>query len=151
MSGAAGTSLGAAFCAALFVGLAGDAASAQSALPPTGTLTGGVAYEVRADPAQPAAAVALWFRAPNAGFDGTPVPGLSRLAALTVVDSAPITGTPLAQLVRGWGGRVSVAAYPDSVSVTALVPADRAADAVRALTRDFFAPVASAKGMQASF
>ncbi len=146
-----GTSLGAAFCAALFVGFAGGAALAQADVPSTGTLPGGVAYELRADPAQPAAAVALWFRAPAAGFDGAPLPGLARLSALTVAASTPITGTPLRELVRGWGGRVAVASYPDSVSVTALVPADRASDAVRALTRDFFAPVASENGMQASF
>src|SRR5581483_5046678 len=49
-------------------------------LPPTGTLAGGVAYEVRADPAQPGAAVALWYRAPSSGFGAAPVPALSRLA-----------------------------------------------------------------------
>ncbi len=144
MSGT-GLSLRAAFCAALFVGCAG-AGVAQT--PPDGTLPSGVRYEVRADPAQPAAAVSLWFRAPAAGFEGPPVPGLSRLAALTVSASAPVTGTPLTQLVERWGGRVGVAAYPDSVSVTALVPADRVAATVRALTGDYFAPVTTADGLK---
>jgi len=145
MSGA-GTSLRAAFCAALFIG-AGGAAGAQT-LPPTGTLPGGVAYEVRADPAQPAAAVSLWFRAPSAGFDDPAVPGLSRLAALTVAASVPVTGVALAQQVDRWGGRVGVAAYPDSVSVTAMVPADRVEATVKAMTADYFAPVATADGLQ---
>jgi len=141
-----GTRLRAAFFAALFVGCA---ASAGAQMPASdGTLPSGVRYEVRADPAQPAAAVALWFRAPASGFDGSPVPGLSRLAALTVSASPPITGTPLTQLVEGWGGRLGVGAYPDSVSVTALVPPDRVRAAVRALTADYFAPVATPDGLK---
>jgi zinc protease len=113
-----------------------------------GVLPSGVAYTVHADPAQSAAAVALWYRAPAAGFGGTPLPGLSRLAAATVAASAPITGTPLVQLVERWGGRLTIAAYPDSVSVTATVPPDRVARTVRAMTADYFAPVATAGGLE---
>ncbi len=105
-----------------------------------------MAYQVRPDPAQPGAAVALWYRAPAGGFDAVPAPGLSRLAAATVAASAPITGTPLAQLVERFGGRLSVAAYPDSIAITALVPPDRVAQTVRAMTADFFAPVVTADG-----
>ncbi|MDQ2992039.1 MAG: hypothetical protein M3R30_04370, partial [Candidatus Eremiobacteraeota bacterium] len=43
---------------------------------PTGTLPSGVVYELRPDPAQSAAAVALWYRAPAGGFDNPPGPGL---------------------------------------------------------------------------
>jgi zinc protease len=123
-------------------------AAAQSAVPASGTLPGGVVYEVRADPAASAAAVALWFRAPVGGFDAKPVAGLSRLAAATVSGSAPITGTPLGRLVERYGGRISVAAYPNSVAVTALVPADRVAPVVRAMTAGYFAPVVTADGLQ---
>jgi zinc protease len=123
-------------------------AAAQSAVPATGTLPSGVAYEIRADRAAPAAAVALWFRAPVGGFDAKPVAGFSRLAAATVSGSTPITGTPLARLVDRYGGRISVAAYPDSVAVTALVPADRVALIVRAMTAGYFAPVVTADGLQ---
>ncbi|HTJ27394.1 MAG TPA: insulinase family protein [Candidatus Limnocylindria bacterium] len=105
-------------------------------------------YAVFPDPAQPAAAIALWYRAPSSGFEGTPVPGFSRLAAATVAASAPITGTPLGRLVAGFGGRLTVAAYPDSVSVTALVPPDRVAQTLRALTGDYFAPVTTQAGFE---
>lgn len=144
---AARTSCRAAFVAALFV-CAWGSAGAQDAAPANGTLPGGVVYELRPDAAQSAAAVALWYRAPAGGFDGTPLPGLSRLAAATVAASTPVTGTSLAQLVERWGGRLSVAAYPDSVSVTVLVAPDHVARAVRALTADYFAPVITAQGLR---
>ena len=138
----------AAVSAALLVFGLGGAALAQDAGAQTGTLPSGVAYEVRPDPAQPAAAVALWYRAPAAGFDGTPLPGLSRLAATTVAGSTPITGTPLGQLIVRFGGRLAVSAYPDSVSITALVPPDHVAQTVRAMTADYFAPVITADGLR---
>jgi zinc protease len=135
--------------AALLVGGLGSASDAQEAPRPTGTLASGVTYQFRPDPAQPAAAVALWYRAPATGFDDAkPVPGLARLAATTVAASTPITGTPLGRLIRRAGGRLSVSAYPDSVAITALVPPDRAAQVVRAMTADYFAPVADAAGLQ---
>ena len=145
------SSLRAAVSAALLVWGAGGPAFAQSApgaVAASGTLPGGVTYALRGDPAQRVAAVALWFRAPAGGFEPAGVAGLSRLAAATVTASTPVTGTPLAQLVDRWGGRLTVAAYPDSVAVTALVPGDRAAQAVRAMTADFFAPVIGAPGLQ---
>jgi zinc protease len=140
------TGLWAAVSAALLVCGAASAAAAQDAAAATGTLPGGVTYELRADRAQSGAAVALWYRAPAGGFDAPAAPGLSRLAATTVSASAPISGTPLAQLVERFGGRLSVAAYPDSVAITALVPPDRVAQTVRAMTADFFAPVVTAPG-----
>ncbi|HEY0613001.1 MAG TPA: insulinase family protein [Candidatus Elarobacter sp.] len=149
MSGA-GRTLRAAITAALFVCAAAGGALARTAASPApeGVLPNGVHFQFRPDPAQPAAAVALWYRAPAAGFDGARTPGLSRLAAATVAASAPITGVSLVQLVERWGGRLSVAAYPDSVSVTALVPPEHAAQTVRAMTGDFFAPVVAAGGFQ---
>lgn len=144
------TGLRAAVSAALLVGGLPSAGAAQGAgaqaVAATGTLRGGVAYEVRPDPAQSGAAVALWYRAPAGGFDAPAAPGLSRLAAATVSASAPILGTPLAQLVERFGGRLSVAAYPGSVAITALVPPDRVAQTVRAMTADYFAPVVTAAG-----
>jgi len=64
-----------------------------------------------------------------------------------VAASKPVTGTALSQFVRQVGGRLSVTAYPESIAVSVLVPADRAADAVRALTRSYFAPVLSDAGL----
>jgi zinc protease len=139
------TGLRAAVSAALLVGGVASAAVADAASR-TGTLPGGVMYEIRPDRAQSGAAVALWYRAPAGGFDAPAAPGLSRLAATTVSASAPISGTPLAQLIERFGGRLTVAAYPDSVAITALVPPDRVAQTVRAMTSDFFAPVVTAPG-----
>jgi len=138
----------AAIIAALLV-CGGARANAQTLMPPTGTLPGGVAYELRPDPGQSAAAIALWYRAPSGGFDATPTPGLSRLAATTVAASTPITGTTFSELVDRFGGRLIVEAYPDSVAITALVPSDRVAATLRAMTADYFAPVVTAAGLQA--
>jgi predicted Zn-dependent peptidase len=127
----------------------GTGANAQTPMPSTGMLPGGVAYELRADPAQSTAAIALWYRAPAGGFDATPTPGLSRLAATTVAASTPITGTPLSALVGRFGGQLIVDAYPDSVAITAVVPPDQVAATLRAMTGDYFAPVVTAAGLQA--
>jgi zinc protease len=138
----------AAIIAALLV-CAGGTAGAQTPPPPTGTLPGGVVYEVRPDPAQSAAAIALWYRAPSGGFDTTPVPGLSRLAAATVAASTPITGTPLSALVGRYGGQLAVEAFADSVAITVTVPPDRVAATLRAMTGDYFSPVVTAPGLVA--
>jgi predicted Zn-dependent peptidase len=134
--------------AALLVWAAGPAA-AQPA-PSSGKLPSGLTYTVRADAAQPAAAIALWYRAPASGFASEPLPGLARIAATTVAASTPITGTPLGQLVRRAGGRLSIAAYPDSIAITVLIAPDRVAPVLRAMTADYFAPVADAAGLQAA-
>lgn len=123
-------------------------AQGTAPVPASGTLPGGVAYELRSDPAQPAAAVALWYRAPSSGFGAEPVPAISRLAAATVAASSPITGTPLGALVAGYGGRLSIEAFADSVSVTAVVPPERVAATVRAMTADYFAPVVTDQGLK---
>lgn len=138
----------AAIIAALLV-CAGGTAGAQTPPASTGTLPGGVAYELRPDPAQSAAAIALWYRAPSGGFDATPVPGLSRLAAATVAASTPITGTPLSGLVARYGGQLAVETYADSVAITATVPPDRVAATLRAMTGDYFSPVVTAPGLAA--
>ncbi len=133
-------------CGGLAPAAAADAPGPAAAA--VGTLPGGGAYALRPDPAQPAAAVALWYRAPASGFGPAPRPGLARLAAATVAGSTPVTGTPLGRLVERYGGRLRVAAYPDSVSVTALVPPDRVAQTVRAMTEDYFAPVVGESGLE---
>ena len=117
------------------------------AAPATGSLPGGGTYLLRPAAGAPVAAIALWYRAPAGGFDAAPVPGLSRLAASAVAASPPVTGTPLATFARQIGGRLTIAAYPDSVAISLLVPTARAADAVRALTRSFFAPVLTDAGL----
>ena len=122
-------------------------AGADDAAPLTGTLPGGGTYLIRPQGGADVVAVALWYRAPAAGFGTDTVPGLGRLAASAVAASQPITGTSVSQFVRQSGGRLSISAYPESISISLLVPADRGADAVKALTRSFFAPVLTDTGL----
>jgi predicted Zn-dependent peptidase len=119
------------------------------AVPPplTGTLAGGGTYLIRPEGGAAVAAVALWYRAPAGGFEGDAVPGLGRLAAATVAASQPVTGTSLSAFVQQAGGRLTISTYPESIAVSVLVPADRADDAVRALTRSYFSPVMSEPGL----
>ncbi len=131
--------------AALMFSTAG--AGSETGAPLTGTLAGGGTYLIRPSGGAPVAAVALWYRAPSSGFANPAIPGLGRLAASAVAASKPVTGTALAQFVREAGGRLNVTAYPESVAVSVLVPADRAADAVQALTRSYFAPVLTDAGL----
>ena len=131
--------------AALVLSSAGAAPDAGTPL--TGTLAGGGTYLIRPGGGAAVAAVALWYRAPSSGFAADAVPGLGRLAASAIAASKPVTGTALSQFARQVGGRLNVTAYPESVAVSVLVPADRAADAVRELTRSFFAPVLTEAGL----
>ncbi|MGH7660217.1 MAG: M16 family metallopeptidase [Vulcanimicrobiaceae bacterium] len=130
--------------AALGVMLLGAAAT-----PPVTTLklAGGATGLVRPQSGAPVAAVELWFRAPSIGFDATPHPGISHLAALAVAASQPITGTPLAALVARSGGRFSVAVYPQTVEVSALVPATEAAAILRTMSGVYFTPVLTQDGL----
>jgi predicted Zn-dependent peptidase len=127
-------------------------AGAAAPLPETalasGALVGGGRYIIGRTQAAPVAAIALWYRAPASGFDATAVPGLGRLAAATVAGSAPITGTPLGHYISDLGGRIAISAYPDSIAISALVPAESAASVVRAMTVSFFAPVVTDDGLK---
>lgn len=132
--------------AALVLSTAGaDPDTATKAL--TGTLAGGGTYLIRPEGGAAVAAVALWYRAPAAGFESDAVPGLGRLAASAVAASQPVTGTSLSAFVHQAGGRLTISTYPESIAISVLVPADRAADAVRALTRSYFSPVMSEPGL----
>jgi len=133
--------LGAALALSASTGVRADAP------PPDGTLAGGGTYIVRPLAGAPVAAISLWYRASSSGFESTPVPGLGRLAATAVAASQPVTGTPLGTFVSRLGGRLSISAYPESVEISLLVPADRASPAIRALTRSFFAPVLTDAGL----
>jgi len=116
--------------------------------PLTGKLPAGGTYVVSPSPALPVAAIALWFRAPQTGFAPAATPGMARVAANAVTASVPITGTTLGQLVSRAGGRIGVATYPNSVSISAIVPAASAAQIVRAMTASFFTPVLTQAGLQ---
>jgi zinc protease len=127
---------------------AGAAAPVHGTTLTSGVLAGGGQYVFSRTDVAPVAAIALWYRAPDSGFDTTGVPGLGRLAAATVAGSAPITGTPLGRYISDLGGRIAISAYPDSVAISTLVPAENAASVVHALTVSFFAPVVSADGLK---
>jgi len=101
-------------------------------------------------PAQgaPVAAVELWYRAPSTGFGPKPEPGIARLAAQMVAASKPIVGDPLGKTVSDVGGRLGITVYGDSVAISAVVPAIQARSIVKALTRAYFAPVATEDGFR---
>lgn len=114
------------------------------------TLPGGGTGIVRPLSGAPLAAVELWFRAPSIGFAAEPQPGIANLAALTIAASEPLTGTPLAGLVNQAGGRFSISVYPQTVEVSALVPASEAARVLRTMTAVYFTPVLTADGLTAA-
>jgi len=138
--------LGAALASAALT-LSSALGSFADAPPLDGTLAGGGTYIVRPISGAPVAAISLWYRASSSGFGPMPVPGLGRLAATAVAASQPITGTPLGTFVSRLGGRMSISTYPESIAISLLVPADRAAVAIQALTRSYFAPVLTDGGL----
>lgn len=98
----------------------------------------------------PVAAVELWYRAPSVGFGPKPVPSLARVAAQTVAGSKPIVGDTLGEAVSKVGGKLAITAYGDSVSISALVPADAARAIVKAMTIAYFSPVVTDAGYKAA-
>jgi predicted Zn-dependent peptidase len=104
-----------------------------------GSLPRGGSYVLDPDPTIGVAAIALWFRAPGAGYDNGS-PGIARLAA-TAAAAAPLaSGKSLVQLVHSVGGELSINAYPDIVGVDAIVPSSSARRVVAAITSAYFAP-----------
>ncbi|HEY1654147.1 MAG TPA: insulinase family protein [Candidatus Tumulicola sp.] len=104
-----------------------------------GTLPRGGSYVLDTDPTIGAAAVALWFRAPGAGYNNAS-PGVSRLAA-TAAAVAPLAGgKSLVALVRSVGGALNINVYPDIVGIGAVVPSSAVRRVVAAMTAAYFAP-----------
>ena len=112
---------------------------ATDAMQQRGTLPRGGSYVLDSDPTVGAAAVALWFRAPGAGYDNS-LPGVSRLAAIAAAVAPLAGGKSLLTLVRSVGGTLNVSVYPDIVGVGAVVPASAARRVVAAMTAAYFAP-----------
>lgn len=125
------------------------AAQTPASFQQSGMLTGGGRYVVRHDPASLVAAIDLWFRAPGAGYD-LQYPGISRLAVTAIAASSVEHGTPVSELVRRYGGTLTIEAYPDIVMIGASVPANRAASVLRALTTAFFSPQITTSGFKAA-
>ena len=110
-------------------------------------LPGGGTGIVRPLGGAPVAAVQLWFRAPSIGFDSTPQPGIANLAAYAIAASVPLTGTPLGTLVTRAGGRFGISIYPQTITISALVPASQARLVLRAMTSVYFTPVLTQAGL----
>lgn len=141
---------------ALSIALATSAAASGAELPaigPTVTtlrLPGGGTGIVRPLSGAPVAAVQLWFRAPSIGFEPAPQPGIARLAAYAIAASQPLTGIPLGALVARAGGRFGISVYPQTVAISALVPASQSAAVLRAMSAVYFTPVLSQAGLKAA-
>lgn len=133
--------LSAALAACLLLG------AAPSQPPGTLKLAGGGTGIVKPLTGAPVAAVELWFRAPSIGFGGSPQPGIANVTALAIAASEPLTGTPLATLVARSGGRFAISVYPQTVEISALVPADDAASVLRTMSAVYFTPVITEAGL----
>ncbi len=113
--------------------VAADAAQQRGSLPRGG------AYVLDSNPTIGAAAIALWFRAPGAGYDNA-TPGIARLAA-TAAAVAPLSGgKSLVEVVRSAGGELNINVYPDIVGVDAVIPSSGVRSVVAAMTAAYFAP-----------
>lgn len=113
--------------------------AAADAMQQRGSLPRGGNYVLDANPTIGAAAIALWFRAPGAGYDNAS-PGIARLAA-TAAAVAPLPGgKSLVEIVRAAGGQLNISVYPDIVGIDAIVPAAGARRVVAAMTSAYFAP-----------
>lgn len=104
-----------------------------------GTLLHGGSYIIQRDTASPVTAIALWFRAPAAGYDSA-TPGLSRIAAAAAASAPLASGPSLAHFVRNLGGRFSINVFPDLVGIDALVPNSQARRVIAAMTAAYFSP-----------
>ncbi|MBV8117095.1 MAG: insulinase family protein, partial [Candidatus Eremiobacteraeota bacterium] len=112
-------------------------------------LANGSALIVRRDASLPMVAIELWFRAPSIGFR-SPVIGLSRYAATAIAASPQEHSPSISQLIKGLGGRFTIGANADAVSVAASVPAQSARQVLRALTTAYFTPALSQKSMRSA-
>ncbi len=105
----------------------------------TGSLPRGGTYVIYPDTTVGSAAIALWFRAPGAGYDDR-TPGIANLAATAAAVAPLASGRSLFALVHSAGGDFNVEVYPDIVGVEAIVPAGVARRIVAALTAGYFSP-----------
>jgi predicted Zn-dependent peptidase len=112
-----------------------------SALPAeqSGTLPHGGTFIVAADSTAPTAALDLWFRAPDSGYDGA-MPGIARVAAASAAAAKLQIGSSLAEIVTSAGGQLTISVYPDLVSVGIVVPPQAARRVLAAATAAYFAP-----------
>jgi predicted Zn-dependent peptidase len=114
-------------------------AAAESALQQTGALPQGGTYVIDPDATVDAAAIALWFRAPGAGYDNS-TPGIAELAATAAAVAPLASGKSLYALVHSVGGELNVEVYPDIVGIAVVVPASAARRVVAAITAAYYAP-----------
>jgi predicted Zn-dependent peptidase len=127
----------AAFCAASFFLGAQPLAAAMPQQ--QGTLPRGGSYILDPDPTVGSAAIALWFRAPGAGYDNA-TPGIANLAATAAAVAPLASGRSLYALVHTLGGQLNIEVYPDIVGVAVAVPSTAARRVVAAMTAAYFAP-----------
>jgi predicted Zn-dependent peptidase len=112
----------------------------------SGTLPHGGTFIVARDSTAPSAAIDLWFRAPDAGYNGT-MPGVARVAAASAAAARLQIGSSLAQLVTAAGGQLTISVYPDLVSIGIVVPPMAARRMLAAATAAYFAPAIDASAL----
>lgn len=105
----------------------------------TGALPRGGSYVIYPDTTVGSAAIALWFRAPGAGYDDR-TPGIANLAATAAAVAPLASGRSLYALVHSSGGNLNIEVYPDIVGIEAIVPSTVARRIVAGVTAAYFAP-----------
>jgi len=76
-------------------------------------------------------------------------PGIARVALSSIAASQPSgRATTLAQLINRVGGHLSFSVYPDMTSVGVSVPANHAAEILRAMTSAYFTPTLTEDGFK---
>jgi predicted Zn-dependent peptidase len=105
----------------------------------TGSLPRGGTYVIYPDATVGSAAIALWFRAPGAGYDNR-TPGIADLAATAAAVAPLASGRSLFALVHSAGGELNVEVYPDILGIEAIVPATATRRVVAGITAAYFTP-----------
>jgi predicted Zn-dependent peptidase len=113
----------------------------------SGSLEHGGRYVISADTTVAASSIALWFRAPSAGYDNAN-PGIGQLAATAAAAATLESGTSLVKFVRSLGGRLTINVYPDITGISVLAPAAATRRIVAALSAAYFSPSIDADALK---
>jgi predicted Zn-dependent peptidase len=114
-------------------------AASATGISSTGMLAHGGSYVLSPDTTVAASSVALWFRAPSAGYNNAN-PGIGRLAATAAAAATLESGKSLVTIVRSLGGNLTINVYPDIIGVTVVAPASSGRRILAALSAAYFQP-----------
>jgi predicted Zn-dependent peptidase len=112
--------------AAIFFSFIASVGSAQASQTMEQQFSNGATLVARRAGAAPVAALEVWIRCPSSDYDGTR-PGISRLAALALVEEKSATSLSLRDATRIAGGRLGVSVYGEAAEIAIVAPSYAAA------------------------